>query len=514
MKNIVRTYAVTAALAALAAVSCEKQENKALYSAVIPSSVEFNLEENVGRLVYVDATGSKCLPMLKGETLLLKYTMTPDDVTFTDVVWTASNPAFASVSDEGLVEAVSGDGYSVVQVAPVGLGEGSGINANLKVVVSSEMRKAESITVTSPLDEIYAGDNLQMSASIAPENSTYRTVVWSVDDESLADIDPYTGLLTGKEGPSFVNTVNVTATALDGSEVSASKSVNIRKIVAPEDVTIDQSCSASNGYLCAINEQGLVLSYTTVPAECTTSQLVWTTSDPSIATVNAGAVSFKGFGKVTVTATAPATGKTSSIELNIPCGLFRETFHNPDHYSIRDAGQSGSGTSTSTLWHDGFIEITTYAQNATKQRADIKCYDTPVTIHAGDYPIFAIKMDDVKDLYSGVTARNIKPDIAGTSESGTQYKQFNSESNNKYAEDWKCSDGSHVFIYDFSTQEFKTGGLAPTGESISCTTFQVKHADIGTATSQLTFKVYWVQTFKSLEDVRKYVEEVDGLTIE
>ncbi len=514
MKNIVRTYAVTAALAALAAVSCEKQENKALYSAVIPSSVEFNLEENVGRLVYVDATGSKCLPMLKGETLLLKYTMTPDDVTFTDVVWTASNPVFASVSDEGLVEAVSGDGYSVVQVAPVGLGEGSGINANLKVVVSSEMRKAESITVTSPLDEIYAGDNLQMSASIAPENSTYRTVVWSVDDESLADIDPYTGLLTGKEGPSFVNTVNVTATALDGSEVSASKSVNIRKIVAPEDVTINQSCSASNGYLCAINEQGLVLSYTTVPAECTTSQLVWTTSDPSIATVNAGAVSFKGFGKVTVTATAPATGKTSSIELNIPCGLFRETFHNPDHYSIRDAGQSGSGTSTSTLWHDGFIEITTYAQNATKQRADIKCYDTPVTIHAGDYPVFAIKMDDVKDLYSGVTARNIKPDIAGTSESGTQYKQFNSESNNKYAEDWKCSDGSHVFIYDFSTQEFKTGGLAPTSESISCTTFQVKHADIGTATSQLTFKVYWVQTFKSLEDVRKYVEEVDGLTIE
>ncbi len=514
MKNIVSTYVLTAAFAALAAISCEKQEKKELYSAVIPSSVEFNLEENVGRLVYVDATGSSCLPMLKGETLQLNYTMAPDNVTFRDVVWTASNPAFASVSDEGLVEAVNGDGYSVVQVAPVGLGEGSGINANLKVVVSSEMRKAESIVVTSPLDEIYAGDALQMSAAIAPENSTYRTVLWSVNDESLASIDPYTGILIGKEGPSFINTVEVTATALDGSGVNASKSVNIRKVVAPEDVSIDQSFAASNGYLCAFNEQGLTLSYTTTPAECTTSQLVWTTSDASIATVDAGAVSFKGFGKVTVTATAPATGKTSSIELNIPCGLFRETFHNPDHYSIRDAGQSGNGTSTSTLWHDGFIEITTYAQNASKQRADIKCYDTPVTIHAGGYPILAIKMEDVKDLYSGVTARNIKPDITGTSESGTQYKQFNSEANNKYAEDWKCSDGSHVFIYNFATQEFKTGGLAPSGESISCTNFQIKHADIATATSQLTFKIYWVQTFRSLDDVRKYVEDVDGLTIE
>lgn len=294
--------------------------------------------------------------------------------------------------------------------------------------------------------------------------------------------------------------------------------MRIRKIVAPEDVAIDQSFSAENGYLCALNERSLKLAYTTVPEECTTSQIEWTTSDPSVATVNAGVVTFKGFGKVTITAKTPSTGKSSSIGLDIPCGLFRETFHNPDHYSIRDAAQSGSGTSTSTVWSDGCIEITTYAQNSTKQRADIKCYDTPVTIHAGEYPILAFRMDDVKDLYEGVTARNIKPDITGTSESGVQYKQFNGEANNKYLEDWKCTDSEgalrgHVFIYDFSKQEFKTGGLAPTSESISCSTFQIKHADI-TATSQLTFKVYWMQTFKSLEDVKRYVEEVEGLTTE
>ena len=63
--------------------------------------------------------------------------MTPEDVTYNDVQWTSSNVDFATVSDQGLVTAVDGDGYSIVQVAPVGLHEGSGINANLKVVVSS-----------------------------------------------------------------------------------------------------------------------------------------------------------------------------------------------------------------------------------------------------------------------------------------------------------------------------------------------------------------------------------------
>ncbi len=515
MKNSIKISTLALGAILVLASSCTKDSLKTghLYSAVIPSSVEFDLEEEKQELLYVDETGSTCLPMLKGESLQLHYTMTPDSVTFKDVLWTSSNPAFASVSDGGLVEAVDGDGYSIVQVAPVGLHEGSGINANLKVVVSKQMTRAEAIVVSSEYDEIYAGDSMQMSAAISPSNATYKTVRWSVADETLASIDPRTGVLTGKEGPSIVNPVSVTATALDGSGVSASKIVRIRKIVSPEAVAIDQTYSASNGYACALNEKGLTLSYTTVPAECTTSQIEWTSSDPTIASVEGGAVSFKGFGNVTITAKAPSTGNTSTIELNIPCGLIRETFHNSAHYSFDHAKQSGNGTSTSSVWNDGYLEITTYAQNSTKQRADIKGYDTPFTLHAGNYPIIAVKIDDVKDLYEGVTARNFKPDISGTSDSGAAYKGFNSDANNKYAYDWVCSDGSHVYLYDLTTQTFKTGGLAPTSEAISCSTIQFKYADIATATTQLTYKLYWIQTFESVAAARSYVENVDGVKI-
>ena len=499
--NTIYTMMLMLGLAVTSFTSCsDDDEGGNLYSAVIASSVEFNLAQDKQMLVYTDETGAQCLPLVKGETLKLDYTVTPDTVTYKDVVWTTSNADFVTVSDDGTVSAVDGDGYSIVQVAPVGLYEGSGISANLKVVVSSELRKATAIPVTSSADEVYAGDTLHMQASILPANSTYKTVKWSVDDENAASIDSKTGVLTAKQASAISTLVTVKATALDGSNVAGEKVIKVKRIVTPENVTIDQAYAAEKGYYCALNEKTLNLNYTTVPAECTTSLLKWSSSDESVATVDAGVVTFKGFGTVTITAATP-DGKSSSINLNIPLGLIRETFHNEKHYSLYNAKQSGNGTESSHVWHDGYITITTYTQNATKQRGDLKWWDTPVTRHAGNYPILAIKMDDVKDH------------VVGKSESGTDFKALGG-GNNKYSGEYKCSDGSHVFIYDLSTVAFGTGGIAPTNEAISFNTFQLKLADIATVTHQIQYNVYWMQSFKSIEDLQSYIKNVDGLTYE
>ncbi len=505
LNNSIYTAMMLLAIGGAAMTSCsDDNEGGNLYSAVIPSKVEFNLPEAQQQLVYTDATGAKCLPMVKGETLQLNYTMTPEDVTFKDVQWTSSNADFATVNDQGLVTAVNGDGYSVVQVAPMGLHEGSGINANLKVVVSAEMRKATAINVTSTATELYAGDTLHFCAFITPDNSTYKTVKWSVDNEAAATIDPMTGVLTAKQADAVTTSVKVIATALDGSGIVGEKSVNVKKIVAPESVAIDQTFSAANGYECALNEQTLNLGFTTVPAECTTSLLKWTSSDESIATVDAGVVKFKGFGKVTITAATP-DGKTSSIELNIPCGLVRETYRNENHYSFRPAN-----TSIKYTWGDGFLTVTTAASNATTQRADLKWYDLPLTLHAGNYPVLAVKIEDAKDLGIGVTSRNFNMDVVGKSESGKDFKALGG-GNNKWSNELKCADGSRVFIYDLSKVAFGTGGVAPTNESISFSIFQLKYADIKTINHSFDYKVYWMQTFKSVADVEKYVKNVDGL---
>ena len=438
-------------------------------------------------------------------------------MTFDDVDWTSSDNTVASV-DDGVVEALSekGLGYSIITVAPTGMFAGSGVLSTLKVKVSAHMQQATDITLYAEDTEVYEGEQTTISYEIMPEASTYRTLEWSSSDESIATVDSkgvVTGVSTG--GQATTKKVTITGTAIDGSGVSASIEITVKRIVQPEDISIDQTFSVDNGYYCALNEKELTLSYTTTPLDCTQSLIEWSSSDESIATVDAGKVTFKGFGEVTITATCPETGKSSSIKLNIPCGLLRETFHNPNHYSIYDAKQSGNGTSTSNEWHDGYLTITTYTANATTQRADLKWWDLPATLHAGNYPVIAIKVDDVKDLYKtdGVTQRNLNFDVVGTSESGTEFKALGN-GNNKYSGDLKCSDGSHVFIYDLSTLAFGTGGMAPTNESISFRTFQLKYADIKTINHQITYNLYWFQTFKSVNDVKDYITNVDKLTFE
>ena len=493
-----------AAVAALSLTACSDDDiSSSTIPAVTPSAVEFNLPDELQKLVYTDNTGSQCLPLIKGEAVQLPYTMQPDTATFTEVEWTSSNEAVATVDQEGTVSAISGDGtgFSIIDVTPVGFLSSSGISASLKVVVSNQLVSAQEITIGATADELYGGDTLHLAAVIAPDNATYKTVEWTSSDESLATVSA-DGILTAQVSEATIAPVTITATALDGSGIQGQRTFNIRQIVQPEKVTIDPLLDNTTW---AFNEKSVTLTYTTVPAECTTSLIQWTSSDPAVATVDNGVVTFTGFGNVTITATCPATGQSSSVKFDIPAGLIRETYHNPDYYSFYDAGQSGNGTATSHEWHDGYVTITTYTQTVgSQQRADLKWHNLPLYMHVGNYPLIAVKMDDVND--KGATSRSLKMDTkeVGVS-SGTNYGNYFG-SNDQYAHDWKCSDGSHVFIFDYSTTDL------PTTETLEFTLYQLKYADMKGLPDPIKFNVYWLQSFKTLDDIKAYIQS-EGLSI-
>ncbi|MCD7816247.1 MAG: DUF4979 domain-containing protein, partial [Bacteroides sp.] len=226
--------------------------------------------------------------------------------------------------------------------------------------------------------------------------------------------------------------------------------------------------------------------------QCTTSLIEWSSSDESIATVSQGVVTFNQngiFGDVKITALCPSTGNTSSITLRLEEGLVRELFHDENNYTWYNAQQSGNGTASSHVWSYGKLTVTTYTQTAgTKQRGDFKCWSPKTWLNAGKYPIFAIRMDDVADKYGneGVTVRNINLDAAGTC-AGTTFSGNLGGSNNKYKYNFKCSDGSRVFVYDLSTQSWATGGVLPTGSVAEFTTLQFKYADIATIDHQIEY---------------------------
>ena len=78
---------------------------------------------------------------------------------------------------------------------------------------------AESIEIVGK-DEIDA--TVLFGAIVSPDYTTDKSVVWSVDDETVATISQYGTVTPVKNG-----TVIITATAKDGSEVFATKSVNV-----------------------------------------------------------------------------------------------------------------------------------------------------------------------------------------------------------------------------------------------------------------------------------------------
>lgn len=499
-------------------VSCKNEEFADVSEAQFPERVEFVFPDEIKSLIYTDELGNSNLPMLAGETVKLGYEIYPENVTFKDVTWTSSNESVATVSNEGEVKAIEGDGttFSVIQLAPVAAYSGSGIYKTLKVVVSNTMVQAESVNISSESLEVYAGETLQLTASILPETSTYKTVKWTSSDESIATVDA-NGLVTGIVNDKVNADVTITATTLDGSNVTGSIELTVKQIVQPQEITIDQTYSVENNYLIAIADKKVELDFTTVPAECTLSLIEWKSSDETIATVENGVVTFNQsgiFGDVTITATCPETGNSSEIKLHLEEGLIRELFKDENNITWSDAKQNGNNSSTSTEWHDGYVTVTTYNQNATNQRADFKCWESKTWIHAGKYPLLAIRWEDVLYKYAdeGITKRQINLDTSGTC-NGAKYSGNVGGSNNKWLHAYECSDGTYVYVYDFSSQTFATGGLLPNNSIAEFTTFQFKYADISPISHQLTYNVYWVQTFKELSDIERYIES-EGLTFE
>lgn len=487
-----------------------------LPAAKYPASVAMIIPTETQQLMYTDGNGATVLPLIKGEKISLGYNITPEDVTFKEVAWTSSNEAVATVDADGILTAVSGDGtgYSIIQVSPEAYYSGSNIASTLKVVVVNSIVNATSLTLSAPADNVYAGETLQFSVAIAPEEATYQTVKWSSSNEKVATVDS-NGLVTGQINDDIHAKVTITATSLDGANISASKEITVNQIVQPQDITINQDFSVGKDYVFAIADKQIALDYTTTPEDCTKSLIQWTSSDETIATVQGGVVTFNQngiFGDVTITAVCPETGKSDAITLRLEAGLIRELFHDPNNYGWYNASQSGNGTSSSHVWSYGKVTVTTYTQNATNQRGDFKCWNPKTWLHAGNYPIFAIRMQDAKDLYSEVTSRNITLDASGSCD-GVNFSGGLNGNNNKWLHDYKCSDGSHVFIYDLSQQSWANGGILPTTSVAAFTTFQFKYADIRTLTKQITYDVYWVQTFKTIGDLQKYVES-EGLTYE
>ncbi len=220
-------------------------------------------------------------------------TVLPAEATIKAVTWSSSNTSIATINSSGLVTANSSGlaGNSVIRATAT---DGSGVYGEATVTVSPVAVTGVSV---SPASATITGlsNTQQLTATITPSNATNKSVLWSSSNTSIATVNG-SGLVTSVAGGS----VTITVTTDDGAFTSTS-SITVN-YVALSSITL--STNTATLYTSGTYKT-LSLTATFSPANATNQGITWSSSYPSIATVNSsGLVTGLTPGFATITATS------------------------------------------------------------------------------------------------------------------------------------------------------------------------------------------------------------------
>lgn len=220
------------------------------------------------------------------------------------VTWKSSNAKVASIDASGKITCLKAGTVTITATA----NDGSGKKASFKLQIVKLMKFLGLVDVS-----VAGGKSVTLKPLFTPADPTNKKLAWSVSENKYGIKINGSGKVSTKAVTEPVN-VTVTASALDGSGVSASCEVTVYP--ATTKVTI----SAKDGKLPASIsvDTTLELTASSLPAG-TKGTYTWKSSNEKIAAVDAnGVVTAIKAGKVKITCTAAdGTNKSASVTLKI-----------------------------------------------------------------------------------------------------------------------------------------------------------------------------------------------------
>ena len=271
---------------------------KATITATTWNGKEASFEITIPVHIEAVAMNKTATTIAKGFTEILSVTITPANATDdTTVTWTSSNEEVATVDANGKVTAVK-VGEAVI-TATVGT-----FKTECTVTVNA------ALTLIEPEKEAYdlvKGETTTISYTLKPEDTTdSRVVTFTSDNEDVATVDANGVVTAVAEG-------KATITIAGANNVTATVTVNVTEIHISSVALNKTEATVEAG-------ETVQLAATVNPANHTDedTKITWTSSDESVATVNAdGLVTAVAGGKATITATT-WNGKTAACEIIVP----------------------------------------------------------------------------------------------------------------------------------------------------------------------------------------------------
>lgn len=232
------------------------------------------------------------------ETVQLTATVLPETTTDKSVFWKSSVPEVATVTQDGLVTAISVGEAVITATNSAGQSD--------EITITVVPTPVEYITLNVNKVSLKATDEVQLIAIVSPSTATNKAVNWETSNPEIVTVTQdgmITALIEGE--------ATVTCTSVENPEISASCLVTVIETPS-ESVSI-----TAQGSTTLKETETVQLTATVLPETTTNKTIGWSTADSAIATVDEqGLVTATGVGEVTVTATT-VYGHTATIEITV-----------------------------------------------------------------------------------------------------------------------------------------------------------------------------------------------------
>ncbi len=307
-----------------------------------------------------------------GESVQLTAAVSPDNATDKTVIWSSSNTSVATVSNGKVTAVAVGEATTTAQCG----------NVKAECTITVKATEVTSIKLNQNSATMYAGETLQLTATVSPENATNKNVTWISSNTSVATVT------NGKVTAVAVGTATITAQC---GNVKAECTITVK---AAEVTSIKLNQTSATLYA----SETIQLTATVSPDNATDKTVTWSSSNTSVATVSNGKVTAIAVGKAIITAqcgnvkaectiTVKATEVTSialnrtSVTLSAGETVQLTATVSPDNATNKTVTWSSSNTSVATVSNGKVTAVAVGTAIITAQCGNVKAECT-ITVKA------------------------------------------------------------------------------------------------------------------------------------
>lgn len=337
------------------------------------------------------------LTLDEGETATISYTLSPENATNKTVVFLSANEAVATVTESGFVTAVAA-GSTKITVTSV-----DGPSASVSVTVNEQVKTVAvtGVTVDPTEVKLVEGETATLTATVAPENATDKSISWSSSDDKVVTVAD--GVVTAVAP----GEATVTVKTKDGEKTATCKVTVEKKVIAVSGVTVDPT------EVTLIEGDSATLTATVAPEDATDKSVTWSTSNDKVATVADGVVKAVAAGEATITVKTNDGDKTATCKVTVQQKVVNVTGVSVSPKSLNLAeGESATLTATvspedatdkSVTWSTSDEKVATVADGVVKAVAAGEAVITVETKDGGKSATCIVTVEKKVVAVTGVT---------------------------------------------------------------------------------------------------------------